>query len=163
MPLRLSTMLSTPLRRLALAVLLAFGVDQLSKVFVLKALDLATVHTVPVWPPYLNFLMAWNAGINFGFLSGYDARSLLAGFAIVVSAGMAFWVRDKAGWLLPLATGAVVGGALGNAADRLIYGAVVDFINMGCCGIVNPYSFNLADVWIAAGMVAIVMGQNSRP
>ena len=45
-------------------------------------------------------------------------------------------------------TGAVVGGALGNAFDRVIYGAVTDFLNMSCCGINNPYSFNIADVLI---------------
>ncbi|MGR2928750.1 signal peptidase II, partial [Acidithiobacillus ferriphilus] len=59
---------------------------------------------------------------------------------------------------LPLATGAVVGGALGNAFDRVIYGAVVDYLNMSCCGINNPYSFNVADVLITCGTVFIAIG-----
>ena len=50
-----------------------------------------------------------------------------------------------------------VGGALGNAWDRLQYGAVADFLNMSCCGIDNPYAFNIADVAIFAGAALIAL------
>lgn len=153
---------STPLLRMAMAALLAFGLDQLSKVVMLHWLDLASVLKIPVWPPYLNFVMAWNRGVNFGFLSGFDAHWLLVVFSVAVSLALAVWVRDKRGWLLPLATGAVVGGALGNALDRALYGAVVDFLNMSCCGFRNPYSFNIADVLIVGGMVLIATARDAR-
>lgn len=148
--------------RMVLSALIAFSLDQLSKVAMIHWLDLASVHTIHVWPPYLNFVMAWNTGVNFGFLSNFDGHWLLVALSIAVSLGLAAWVRNKRGWLLPLATGAVVGGALGNALDRVIYGAVVDFLNMSCCGINNPYSFNVADVLIACGMVFIVIGHERQ-
>jgi signal peptidase II len=159
---QLNKIISTPMLRMALSALIALGLDQLSKFVVLHWLDLASVHTIRVWPPYLNFVMAWNTGVNFGFLSSYGGRWLLVAFSVAVSLGLAAWVRNKPGWLLPLATGAVVGGALGNALDRVIYGSVVDFLNMSCCGINNPYSFNIADVLIACGAVFIAIGHETK-
>ncbi|MEO7496600.1 MAG: signal peptidase II [Massilia sp.] len=154
---------STPILRMALAALLAFGLDQFSKVAMLHWLDLGSVLKIPVWPAYLNFLMAWNRGVNFGFLSHFDGRWLLVVFSIAVSLWLTAWVRHQRGWVLPLATGAVVGGALGNALDRVIYGAVVDFLNMSCCGFNNPYSFNIADVLIVVGMLVIAFGHERKP
>jgi len=58
---------------------------------------------------------------------------------------------------LLLACGAIIGGALGNAWDRVVYGAVADYLNVSCCGIVNPYSFNVADVWIFGGAAFLVL------
>ena len=52
--------------------------------------------------------------------------------------------------------GLVIGGALGNVFDRLYHGAVVDFLNMSCCGINNPFSFNIADVWVFAGAFGLI-------
>ena len=50
-----------------------------------------------------------------------------------------------------------LGGALGNIFDRVVHGAVVDFLNMSCCGIVNKYSFNLADLGIFIGVFGLVL------
>ncbi len=146
-----------PMLRMAVSALIAFSLDRLSKVVIIHWLDLASTRTINVWTPYLNLEMAWNTGVNFGLLSKYGGRWLLVAFAIAVSLGLAAWIRDKRGWILPLATGAVVGGALGNALDRVIYGAVADYLNMSCCGIHNPYSFNVADVLIVCGMVLIAV------
>ncbi|MBV1904257.1 MAG: signal peptidase II, partial [Marinosulfonomonas sp.] len=46
---------------------------------------------------------------------------------------------------------------LGNVADRLIYGAVADFLNMSCCGINNPYAFNVADIAVFAGAIGLIL------
>ncbi|MES2542698.1 MAG: signal peptidase II, partial [Pseudomonadota bacterium] len=56
-----------------------------------------------------------------------------------------------------LAGGFLVGGALGNIIDRIAYGAVADFLNMSCCGIENPYAFNVADIAIFAGALGLVI------
>ena len=53
--------------------------------------------------------------------------------------------------------GVLVGGAIGNVVDRIIYGAVADFLNMSCCGIDNPFAFNVADVAIFVGAVGLVL------
>jgi signal peptidase II len=149
-----------PLLRIAIASLVFFGLDRLSKIVIVERLDLATLHHLPAWPPYLNFVMAWNKGVNFGFLGGFDARWLLVALSIAVSLALAFWARNKSGWPLLLACGAIIGGALGNAYDRIVYGAVADYLNVSCCGIANPYSFNVADVWIFGGALFLVLAND---
>jgi signal peptidase II len=147
-----------PVLRIAFAALIAFGLDRLSKIIIVQRLALASVQHIPAWPPYLNFVIAWNKGVNFGFLNGFDARWLLVALSIIASVALTVWARNKPGWMLTLASGAVVGGALGNAYDRVAYGAVADYINMSCCGIHNPYSFNVADVFIFGGVLFLVIG-----
>jgi signal peptidase II len=56
-----------------------------------------------------------------------------------------------------VSAGLLLGGAMGNVVDRVIYGAVADFLNMSCCGIANPYSFNVADISIFAGALGLVL------
>jgi signal peptidase II len=55
-----------------------------------------------------------------------------------------------------MSLGLIIGGALGNALDRAIFGAVMDFLNMSCCGIRNPYTFNIADIFIFAGVFGVI-------
>lgn len=140
----------------ALAVLLA---DQATKLFVVVWLDLATRGALDVLPPVLNLRMAWNRGVNFGLLStgAETMRWALSGLAVAISAGLLVWAARTRGRVAAHALGAVVGGALGNALDRVLYGAVADFLNMSCCGFDNPYSFNIADVAIFAGAAVLVL------
>ena len=58
---------------------------------------------------------------------------------------------------MPLSLSLILGGALGNVVDRLVYGAVADFLNMSCCGIENPYAFNVADIAIFAGAIGLIL------
>jgi hypothetical protein len=44
-----------------------------------------------------------------------------------------------------------------NALDRVLVGAVVDFLNMSCCGIANPFAFNVADIGIVAGAIGLLI------
>jgi signal peptidase II len=104
--------------------------------------------------------MAWNQGVNFGLLGDDSAwmRWALIAVAMGISAWVCLWVRrDRGGRPMQAAAGLLIGGALGNAIDRIAYGAVADFLNMSCCGIDNPYSFNLADVAIFLGAVGLVL------
>lgn len=149
------------LLRVAIASIVSFGLDRLSKIIIVQWLNLASIQKLSVWPPYLNFVMAWNKGVNFGFLNGFDARWLLVVISITASLALTLWVRKKSGWALALASGAVIGGALGNAYDRVIYGAVADYINVSCCTIRNPYSFNVADVLIFGGAIFLVLGHEA--
>jgi signal peptidase II len=148
--------------RIAITSFLAFGLDRLSKIIIVDWLNLISVQTIPVFPPYLSFVMAWNKGVNFGFLNSFDARWLLVAISIVVSLALMSWARNKPGWVLILASGAVAGGALGNAYDRIVYGAVADYINVSCCGINNPYSFNVADVLIFGGAIFLALGYEAE-
>lgn len=135
-----------------------FLADQASKWLVVHWLDLLNRHQIEVLPPYLTLRMAWNRGVNFGILSEYDMRWPLIGVAVVVSGFVLWWLRHDGGTRLTyISGGLLLGGALGNIIDRILYGAVADFLNMSCCGISNPYAFNLADVAIFAGAVGLVL------
>ncbi|MEM7642250.1 MAG: signal peptidase II [Pseudomonadota bacterium] len=135
----------------------AFAVDQLSKVIVVHWLDLKTILFMDPFPPYLRFRMGWNEGINFGLFSGAEARWILIALAIGVSLLLWRWARGFERPISFVSAGFIVGGAVANALDRVIYGAVADFLNMSCCGIDNPFAFNLADVFIFAGAFGLVI------
>jgi signal peptidase II len=84
-------------------------------------------------------------------------RWVLIGVAIVISAFVVLWMRRDGGSRpAHLAAGLLIGGALGNVVDRVLYGAVADFLNMSCCGIENPYAFNVADIAVFAGALGLV-------
>jgi len=135
-----------------------FLADQLSKYLVVHWLDLANVGRIEVFPPFLVFRMAWNTGVNFGLLSGADMRWVLIVVALAITGAVLVWVRREGGthWM-QIGAGLLVGGAIGNVVDRLIYGSVADFLNMSCCGIDNPYAFNIADAAIFLGAILLVI------
>jgi signal peptidase II len=115
--------------------------------------------------------MAWNYGINFGLFAGQSdtLRWVLIGVALVISAWVVWWMRQERGNVWALVSGGfLVGGALGNVIDRIQYGAVADFLNMSCCGIENPYAFNIADIAIFIGAFGLVIfaqgaGKGGKP
>lgn len=133
--------------------------DRVTKVWIVDGLDLKSVLSIDVLPPFLNLRMAWNTGINFGIGGGgpEETRWILVGLSIAISLGLTVWVLRRKSVALALGAGAVVGGAIGNAWDRVTWGAVADFLNMSCCGIQNPFSFNVADIAIFAGAVWIAL------
>ena len=142
------------------AALAAFLLDQVSKYLVIHVMQLWRVRQVDVLPPLLNFRYGENRGINFGLLGGGSeaARWALVVLALVICAAVLNWVRRTPMSALARAgAGLLVGGALANVLDRLIYGYVLDFLNMSCCGVNNPFVFNLADVFIFAGALALVL------
>lgn len=145
----------------------AFITDQATKYIVVHMLNLREVGQMDVFPPFLRLHMAWNEGVNFGLFSNDTdlGRWILILIALVISAFVLVWVRrDPPGNGGMIAAGLLVGGALGNVIDRLLYGAVADFLNMSCCGIDNPFAFNLADVWIFAGAFGLIfLGGTKKP
>jgi signal peptidase II len=143
---------------MAAAAVIAFGLDRLSKILIVQWFDLASLGRIEVQPPYLVLQMAWNKGINFGLFTTDGSAWVLAVSTLVISSALTVWVRNKRGWIQPLAVGSIVGGGLGNAFDRAIYGAVADYLNMSCCGVRNPFSFNVADVFIFCGVLLLIVG-----
>lgn len=145
-----------------------FAADQLSKYVVVHLMGLAERLAIDVLPPLLNFRMAWNRGINFGLFANDAER--MRWILIVIALAIALWVwlwvrREPHSARVQVAAGLLVGGALGNVVDRVLYGAVADFLNMSCCGIDNPFAFNIADVTIAVGAVGLVLfsGREKSP
>lgn len=151
--------------RLAIGVMAVILVaDQASKWAVITVMGLDQRLFIPVWDPYLNFVMAWNTGINFGlFGSGSNlTRVFLIALAVAICAWVWLWVqREERNLRMQLAAGLLIGGAIGNVIDRIRWGAVADFLNMTCCGIRNPYSFNIADIAVFAGAVGLILFSGS--
>jgi signal peptidase II len=148
------------MRITAVTAFIIFVIDQLSKWVVVHAFNLRSVGEIDVFPPFLVFRMAWNTGINFGLFSQYAA--MLRWGWVALALAMSLWVftwvrREKFGRIGLISAGLLIGGALGNALDRVLYGAVADFLNMSCCGIANPYSFNVADIAIFAGAFGLIL------
>ena len=133
--------------------------DQLSKWFVVFYLELQQKLYLSLNNQFMNLYMAWNKGINFGLFEGDSAIQayFLTGISIAISIVFFIWLRNSTSFLTQILASLVIGGALGNAIDRLLYGAVADFINVTCCGIRNPYSFNFADVFIFVGLIGLLI------
>lgn len=135
---------------------LVFAFDRIAKAW---ALALPSGPDGVEFGPFVRIVQVWNPGINFGLLG--DAAPwqpwILAGVAVVVAAGLILWTATSVSTWHNLAAGAIAGGALGNAFDRLVFGAVHDYLNVSCCGIQNPYAFNLADTAIVLGVLALVL------
>ena len=144
-----------------------FALDQLTKVLVVQVFALREVLVVEGLPPLLPLQMAWNRGVNFGLMAsnGNLTRWLLIAVALVISGWVIWWMRREKRPLAHIAAGLLVGGAIGNVVDRVIYGAVADFLNMSCCGFDNPYSFNVADIAIFLGAVGLIVftGEEKTP
>jgi signal peptidase II len=144
------------LLRLVLPIaVLIFAIDRLSKWYIVDYLDLRNLGYIEAYPPFLNLIMAWNTGVNFGIPLG--GPWFLVGLSIVISAALAIWIARRGSRTLAWGGGFVVGGALGNAWDRVFYPeqAVADFINNACCGFHNPFSYNIADIAIFGGAIWI--------
>lgn len=148
------------MRIVAAVAVFIFALDQLSKWLVVHVMNLAFRGAIDVYPPFLNFRMAWNEGINFGLFAG-DAewtRWVLISVALGIVLFVLVWMRrDPPGKPGLVFAGLLIGGALGNVIDRIVYGAVADFLNMSCCGFDNPYAFNVADISIFVGAIGLAL------
>ena len=152
--------MTSPLRSGIIAAVATLLIDQASKLWLLYGFDLGHRGRVPI-TPFFDLELAWNIGISFGWLQN-DSQlvqfGLMAVKAIAVVA-LAIWMARSRTPLAILALGLIIGGAIGNAIDRLAYGAVVDFalFHLDIGG--NTYSwyvFNLADTAIVAGVFALL-------
>ncbi|MGB3147689.1 MAG: signal peptidase II [Paracoccaceae bacterium] len=153
------------MRTLTSIAFLTAAVDQISKFLVLWGLNLDQIRFYPVWPPFLQFRMAWNDGVNFGLFGSSSelGRWILIALALAISCWIALWARrERDNRRLQISGGLLIGGALGNVIDRVIFGAVADFLNMSLPGINNPFSFNLADVAVFFGAIGLVFFTQSH-
>lgn len=144
--------------RLALATAaLACAADRLSKWWLLDLFDLPVRGYVAV-TPFLNLVMVWNRGVSFGLLA-HDAalaRYALAGFALAVAVLLLVWAGRSGTRFAAVALGLIAGGAVSNAIDRLLWGAVADFFDFHVAGY-HWYAFNIADAAITIGVVLLLV------
>ena len=142
------------------AAALALIADQGSKLFMLYGAGFAQMppgENVPVLP-FFNLVMVWNPGISYGLFpaSGRLGTFLLVSLA-VAAVGVLTWLLWRAtSRSLAIGYGLIIGGALGNnLVDRVIYGKVADFFHFYGFGY-DWYIFNIADVAITLGAIAII-------
>lgn len=148
--------LSPYARRGFLLALIVLVADQLSKWWILESFNLPQKGSVELLP-FLNFTMVWNKGISMGLMTanGDLGRWILVAVTSVVTIALVVWlVRCSDKWL-SLALGALIGGAVGNIIDRIIHGAVADFIHLHAFNW-SFYVFNVADAMISLGVIILL-------
>ncbi len=137
----------------ALATLIA---DQANKLWLIDIFHIAEHQPVRL-TPFFDVVYARNPGISYSLLSAhteFGRWALLAG-TIVATVLIAVWLWRAVSGLVAFGLGLIVGGALGNACDRLFYGAVSDFYYFHAGGF-SWYVFNLADCAIVAGVALLI-------
>lgn len=134
-------------------ILVILALDQASKEIVLRTLERPMRVT-----GFFDLVLVWNRGVSFGMLNSLGAYGpwLLTGFAVIVALALAVWLVRAENLGQRLALSLVIAGALGNAIDRVRFGAVVDFISLHAGGYYWP-AFNVADsaICIGAGLLLI--------
>jgi signal peptidase II len=130
--------------------------DQLTKAWILSHFQ--KKGKIISLTPFFDLVLVWNRGVSFGFLNSlsFDASYLLTGFAVIISLLLGIWLWRNKSPLLCYGLGLILGGALGNALDRLRYSAVVDFLYFHVGKYSFP-SFNIADSAITIGVMLILL------
>ena len=137
----------------SLLIIIIFILDRYSKFIVINSFSERT-HYIN---KYLNLDLIWNAGIGFGLLSTnsllfYNLVTLLIGIVIL----SLFYISIISNKLDKLIYSIIIGGALGNFSDRLIYKAVPDFIDLHYNNL-HWFVFNVADIFITLGIIALLI------
>ncbi|TGY88457.1 signal peptidase II [Marinicauda algicola] len=136
---------------------LVIALDQITKHVMLRVVDLDRIGRIEVLDPWFNFSMVWNRGVSFGLFAADSLwqRLVLVGFSLAISGFLAVWLTRAERPLQAIAFGLIIGGALGNVVDRLVYGAVADFLDFS--GLYFPYVFNVADAAISIGVAVLLL------
>lgn len=134
--------------------------DQALKLWLLFAVDLAARGVVRL-TPFLDLVLIWNRGISYGLFQqdGPLGQWALLGLKAAAVALLWIWLARSVSRLTALSLGLIIGGALGNAIDRLAYGAVADFLLFHITTAsfsLRWYVFNLADAAIVAGVAGLL-------
>jgi signal peptidase II len=131
-------------------------IDQANKAWMLYVYHLGARGTVTI-TPFFDLVLVWNQGISYGLLpqEGMLGKLGLILFALGASLALIVWLASLSSKLAAVSIGLIIGGAIGNAIDRIIYGAVADFFSFHAFGL-EWYIFNIADTAIVAGVVGLL-------
>ena len=150
-----------PLTAFGLVVAVVAGViDQATKFWLLSGLDLGRGGTVAL-TPFIDLVLTWNTGISYGLFpqEGPVGPWALLGFKVAAVIFLWAWLARAPSRLTAAALGLIIGGAVGNALDRLHWPGVMDFVLFHIqtqAFSLRWYVFNLADVAIVAGVVGLL-------
>jgi len=137
-------------------VFLIFLIDRISKIYVIY-LDKKILGSEIFSSKFLNINLIWNEGIAFGLLS-FDEKIFynLLTFIILIIILIIFIMAIKSEGTKQYILFIILGGALGNVVDRIIYEAVPDFIDFHY-GNFHWFIFNIADIFISIGVIFLII------
>lgn len=159
--------MKTELKFFYLFILFAVFVDQVSKYFIIEYFNIYPELLINDFlyevNQYLNIVIVWNKGFAFGLFQNniFSVNILyifLIGSVILVLIIYANKLNQKYYFLI---FGLIIGGALGNLIDRILYGAVVDFIDLHYMNL-HWYVFNIADICISIGCILLVLAEITK-
>jgi signal peptidase II len=151
----------SPFWRLGAAVVaVTLILDQLTKLWLIFGFDLGSRGLVRL-APMLDLVLTWNTGISYGLFQQDSelGRWVLFGIKLGAVVVLTIWLARAGSRLTAVALGLIIGGAIGNAIDRLAYGAVADFVLFHITTAnwqFRWYVFNLADAAIVAGVAGLL-------
>ena len=156
----------TPARQGVIVAAAALAADQIFKNVLLYGYDFRALGPFAriQLAPFMDLVMVWNRGVSYGLFQagGLTGTIVLAVFSLVAVGALSWWLRSADRLLLGWGLGLVIGGALGNVIDRILYGAVADFFHFHAFGY-DWYVFNVADAAITVGVVALLADAFARP
>tara|TARA_Y100001936_G_scaffold116889_1_gene114404 strand:+ start:2922 stop:3410 length:489 start_codon:yes stop_codon:yes gene_type:complete len=134
-----------------------FLLDFSSKYLLINYYDLGLKGRVYI-TPFLDFILVLNPGISFGILSNGDdiQRWILSILSILVIFYLYYWSTKSSSKLTIISLFVMIGGAIGNVFDRLVYGKVIDFISLHVFDY-YWYVFNIADIAIVLGGLMVLV------
>lgn len=142
----------TPARFGAWLAVVTLVLDQASKAIMLFVVRIGERPPIRV-APFFDLTLVWNRGISYGLFQQHEdwGRYGLVILSLVAAVGLSVWLRRTRALVPAVALGLLIGGAIGNAVDRLVHGAVADFVLLYWIPFF-PYVFNVADSAIVAGV-----------
>ena len=149
-----------------LLALVIAALDQASKWWIVETV-MRPPRVIPV-TDFFNLVLGLNRGVSFGMLDMQSpmGRWILAGLALAITAALLVWMWRADKRLVTGALGLIVGGAMGNIIDRVMVGAVVDFLDFHWAGFHWP-AFNIADIAITSGAAVLIwdsfFGEHEEP
>ncbi len=146
-----------PRSKLGLATaLVVFVVDRINKHWMVDIYGLPARGSIEV-TGFLDVVMVWNRGISYGLFQQHGdlGRYGLIILALILSVILIAWLARTLGSATAIALGLMLGGAVSNPIDRMIWGAVADFYRLHAWGY-SWYVFNVADAAIVAGAAILL-------
>lgn len=150
----------------------ALVLDQLSKAWILYGLGMYEPPDAAAGLPhkeidltsFFNLVMVWNRGVSYGLFPAHGpvGAALLGLFSLIAVVGLGWWLWRVHSTALAIGLGLVIGGALGNLVDRVLYGQVADFFHF-YIRTYHWYVFNIADCAITFGVAALLYDALLRP